>query len=161
MGRSFKKESNLIPIYNIILGNGHIQRLDHFDFCNMILIPDDVEEEYIKFKIEYKNFILETKAKIVVINNSKFIDYWEGSITIDIKDKVRIKNLLRPLKNVSVHGGWTKASDKKLVFECNYDFDIFIINNTINTTSEKNDKISFKTKEWVLQELMSVIDSVY
>lgn len=148
-------------IYNVISGNNYVQSLNGADLCEMMLIPDDFTDKVIEYKFKYKEFLLIVSANIIVINGFKYIEFYRGTITSDIKDKARIKNLLYKLRKTSVHGGWVINNNKMLSFDCNYYDDIFLINKGFNISSKEDDIISFKTKEWVFNQLINIVDTKY
>ena len=89
-----------------------------------------------------------------------------GDISTDGIDKVRVKNLLYPLKNLYIHGRWKEITDEKLTFSCNNSNDNYL-------KLSEDDKLvfgaklynlydsSFKTSDWLIEKMKEVIDQIY
>jgi hypothetical protein len=194
MGRLIAGKRDEVPKYFFKRSNGIVQKMERLDFCEILIAPE-YEKESVKYNETYKFFNLQVEAKILEAsnNNNKFIDYWRGHITvlpsevkikkkdkkegIDISskeraghtvdgvDKVRIKNLLYPLKDLYIHGGWKNITDERLTFSCNNCNDNFLkIGDGNLIFGRKNGDLpnsSFKSHDWVMEKLKEVIDKIY
>lgn len=140
-----------------------LQKLTYNDFCDTILIADDIKNNII-IKKYYKEFILIAEAVIFKAEKEEYtyITHWKGHIKVNSEDKKRRKNLLIPLRKVYVHGSWISKKDECLTFECNNYNDLYLYYDEVDKCLIfKNSKSTFKNYEWIFEELEIVIDEIY
>ena len=167
MGRLIKGERDEGNLYTLKRSKGIIQKMERLDFCEYLIAPE--YKKNVTFEMEYKFFNLQVEAKILIIpNNSlRYIDYWRGYITVlDKRDKIRVKNLLYPLIDLYIHGQWTEITDEKLTFKCNHYNDNYLkLNDDKELYFGRSPKdlpdCSFKSHDWLIEEMKKVIDQVY
>ena len=72
------------------------------------------------------------------------------------------QNKIEQLKNTYIHGDWTYIDKNKIGFDTVHIFDIGFpsgINDLDNIDNQKLENLTYKSREWVLQQLKFCIDS--
>ena len=125
-------------------------------------------EEYNSQKIEIENYLKYNTQTISLLHGDYTIQavpimldnnipsYWCGYIISDDRSKL---NQLLTFRNI--HGGWTYDDNNKIGFDCAHSYDLvflFGIDELDNFNNSQLENYTYKSPEWVIQELKNYIN---
>lgn len=162
---AFWKEFDYKKKYQFKRNKKITQILTHEDFCELTMVFDDLEENII-VKEYYKEFILEAEGVIRKAEEEDFsyVCYWKGHLKVNSQDEVRAKNILQSYKRINPWGGWKVKKNNCLTFKCNSYDDLYLYEKDKKlhySFGEDLKYVSYKSYEWVLDELKEIVDSLH